>query len=80
MSLSICYRTEQYGPLRLDEALVYNCIIIVGDFMGVIEELFQAIKVEMKQFSEFENWLEQGTVYLCLFVFTLILMLCTRRG
>ncbi|KAG0063884.1 Anaphase-promoting complex subunit 4, partial [Linnemannia elongata] len=51
--------TEQYGPLRLDEALVYNCIIIVGDFMGVIEELFQAIKVEMKQFSEFENWLEQ---------------------
>ncbi|OAQ33214.1 hypothetical protein K457DRAFT_122904 [Linnemannia elongata AG-77] len=51
--------TEQYGPLRLDEVLVYNCIIIVGDFMGVIEELFQAIKVEMKQFSEFENWLEQ---------------------
>ncbi|KAF9124519.1 Anaphase-promoting complex subunit 4 [Mortierella sp. GBA39] len=51
--------TEQYGPLRLDEALVYNCIIIVGDFMGVIEGLFQAIKVEMKQFSEFENWLEQ---------------------
>jgi phosphoenolpyruvate carboxylase len=32
----------------------------VGDFMGVIEGLFQAIKVEMKQFSEFENWLEQG--------------------
>ncbi|KAK3829669.1 MAG: anaphase-promoting complex, cyclosome, subunit 4-domain-containing protein [Linnemannia gamsii] len=50
---------EQYGPLQLDEALVYNCIIIVGDFLGLIEGLFQAIKVELKQFAEFENWLEQ---------------------
>ncbi|KAF9156967.1 Anaphase-promoting complex subunit 4 [Linnemannia schmuckeri] len=55
----VAFETEQYGPLRLDEASVYNCIIIVGDFMGLIEGLFQAIKVEMKQFSEFENWLEQ---------------------
>ncbi|KAG0282707.1 anaphase promoting complex subunit 4 [Linnemannia gamsii] len=58
-SLSTWCRTEQYGPLQLNEAHVYNCIIIVGDFMGMIEGLFQAIKVEMKQFSEFENWLEQ---------------------
>lgn len=60
ISLPTRCRTEQYGPLQLDETLVYNCIIIVGDFMGMIEGLFQAIKVEMKQFSEFENWLEQG--------------------
>jgi hypothetical protein len=46
----------------LEEALIYNCIIIVGDFLGVTEELFQAIKVELKQFTEFENWLEQGTM------------------
>ncbi|KAF9084602.1 Anaphase-promoting complex subunit 4 [Mortierella sp. AD031] len=58
-SLGYSRWTEQYGPLRLDEALIYNCIIIVGDFVGLIESLFQAIKVELKQFTEFENWLEQ---------------------
>ncbi|KAG0205636.1 Anaphase-promoting complex subunit 4 [Mortierella sp. NVP41] len=58
-SLGYSRWTEQYGPLRLDEALIYNCIIIVGDFVGLIESLFQAIKVEQKQFTEFENWLEQ---------------------
>ncbi|KAF9131198.1 Anaphase-promoting complex subunit 4 [Mortierella sp. 14UC] len=58
-SLGCSRWTEQYGPLRLEETLVYNCIIIVGDFLGEIEGLFQAIKVELKQFIEFENWLEQ---------------------
>jgi len=26
----------------------------------MIERLFQALKVETKQFNEFENWIEQG--------------------
>lgn len=53
-------RVERYGPLQLDERPVYNCIKLVGDFMGFIEQLLQALKVELKQFSEFENWMEQG--------------------
>ncbi|CAO3567166.1 unnamed protein product, partial [Mortierella alpina] len=51
--------TERYGPLQLDEQSVYNCIKLVGDFMGFIEQLLLALKVELKQFSEFENWMEQ---------------------
>ncbi|KAF9922396.1 Anaphase-promoting complex subunit 4 [Linnemannia zychae] len=51
--------TDKYEPLRLDEALVYDCIVMVGDFMGIIQGFFQAIKIEQKQFAEFENWLEQ---------------------
>ncbi|KAF9911645.1 hypothetical protein EC991_002763 [Linnemannia zychae] len=58
-SLGCSRWSEQYGPLRLEETLIYNCIIIAGDFLGVIERLFQAIKIELKQFTEFENWLEQ---------------------
>ncbi|KAF9942981.1 anaphase promoting complex subunit 4 [Mortierella alpina] len=50
---------ERYGPLQLDERSVYNCIKLVGDFMGFTEELLLALKVELKQFSEFENWMEQ---------------------
>ncbi|KAG0040604.1 Anaphase-promoting complex subunit 4 [Podila clonocystis] len=50
---------ERYGPLDLDESNVYSCIRLAGDFIGMIERLFQALKVEIKQFHEFENWLEQ---------------------
>ncbi|KAF9960280.1 anaphase promoting complex subunit 4 [Mortierella alpina] len=50
---------ERYGPLQLDERPVYNCIKLVGDFMGYIEQLLLALKTELKQFSEFENWMEQ---------------------
>ncbi|KAF8936820.1 hypothetical protein BGZ58_003706 [Dissophora ornata] len=50
---------ERYKSLRLEEAPVYNCIKIVGDFIGMIERLFSVLKVELKQFHEFENWLEQ---------------------
>ncbi|KAF9954838.1 anaphase promoting complex subunit 4 [Mortierella alpina] len=50
---------ERYGPLQLHERSVYNCIKLVGDFMGFIEQLLLALKVELKQFSEFENWMEQ---------------------
>ncbi|KAF9112171.1 Anaphase-promoting complex subunit 4 [Mortierella sp. AM989] len=49
---------ERYKPLELKEALIYNCIKIVGDFMGMLERLFSVLKAEMKQFHEFENWLE----------------------
>ncbi|KAF9157481.1 anaphase promoting complex subunit 4 [Mortierella sp. AD011] len=31
---------------------------IVGDFVGMIERLFQVLKTEIKNFHEFENWLE----------------------
>lgn len=55
-----CYRRERYGPLDLDESKVYSCIRLAGEFIGMIERLFQALKVEIKQFNEFENWLEQG--------------------
>ncbi|KAF9291825.1 Anaphase-promoting complex subunit 4 [Mortierella alpina] len=51
--------TDNGGELLLDERPVYNCIKLVGDFMGCIEQLLQALKVELKQFSEFENWMEQ---------------------
>ncbi|KAG0304314.1 anaphase promoting complex subunit 4 [Dissophora globulifera] len=50
---------ERYSQLQLEESQVYNCIKIVGDFMGSIERLFLDLKVEMKQFREFENWLGQ---------------------
>ncbi|KAG0206766.1 hypothetical protein BGX28_001839 [Mortierella sp. GBA30] len=50
---------ERYGPLRLQEQSVYNCIKLVGDFMGVVERLLLALKVELRQFGEFENWMEQ---------------------
>ena len=39
---------------------MFNCIKIVGDFIGMIERLFSVLKNELKQFHEFENWLEQG--------------------
>ncbi|KAG0367349.1 Anaphase-promoting complex subunit 4 [Gamsiella multidivaricata] len=51
--------TDRYRPLQLEEGPVYNCIKIVGDFVGLLERLFIVLKMEMKQFSEFENWLEQ---------------------
>ncbi|KAF9279468.1 Anaphase-promoting complex subunit 4 [Mortierella antarctica] len=51
---------ERYGPLDLDESKVYSCIRLAGEFIGMIERLFQALKVEIKQFNEFENWLEQA--------------------
>ncbi|KAG0099379.1 Anaphase-promoting complex subunit 4 [Podila epicladia] len=51
---------ERYGPLDLDESKVYSCIRLAGEFIGMIERLFQALKVEIKQFHEFENWLEQA--------------------
>ncbi|KAI1305763.1 Anaphase-promoting complex subunit 4 [Mortierella claussenii] len=50
---------ERFKALRLEEALIYNCIKIVGDFVGLLERLFLVLKVEVKQFSEFENWLER---------------------
>ncbi|KAF9573985.1 anaphase promoting complex subunit 4 [Mortierella alpina] len=53
------FRVERYGPLKLDERPVYNCIKLVGDFMGFVEQLLLALKVELKQFIEFENWMEQ---------------------
>ncbi|KAF9992681.1 hypothetical protein BGZ79_002772, partial [Entomortierella chlamydospora] len=31
---------------------------VVGDFVGMIERLFQVLKTETKNFHEFENWLE----------------------
>ncbi|KAF9349554.1 anaphase promoting complex subunit 4 [Mortierella sp. AD094] len=49
---------ERYKPLKLQEAMIYNCIRIVGDFVGMIERLFLVLKTEMKDFHEFENWLE----------------------
>ncbi|KAF8977944.1 Anaphase-promoting complex subunit 4 [Entomortierella lignicola] len=49
---------ERYRPLELKEALIYNCIKIVGDFVAIIERLFIVLKIEVKQFHEFENWLE----------------------
>ncbi|KAF9380612.1 Anaphase-promoting complex subunit 4 [Podila verticillata] len=51
---------ERYGTLDLDERKVYSCIRLAGEFIGMIERLFQALKVEIKQFNEFENWIEQG--------------------
>lgn len=56
-------RRERYGPLDLEESTVYCCIRLAGEFIGMIERLFQALKVEIKQFNEFENWLEQGIHY-----------------
>ncbi|ORZ07941.1 anaphase-promoting complex, cyclosome, subunit 4-domain-containing protein [Lobosporangium transversale] len=50
---------ERYRPLRLEEAAVRDSIKAVGDFVGLIEHLFLVLKVEIKRFSEFENWLER---------------------
>ncbi|KAF9214555.1 Anaphase-promoting complex subunit 4 [Podila verticillata] len=50
---------ERYGTLDLDERKVYSCIRLAGEFIGMIERLFQALKFEIKQFNEFENWIEQ---------------------
>ncbi|KAF9427015.1 Anaphase-promoting complex subunit 4 [Podila epigama] len=51
--------SERYSPLGLKETRIYNCIRQAGDFIGMIERLFQVLKVEVKLFSEFKNWLEQ---------------------
>ncbi|KAF9932012.1 Anaphase-promoting complex subunit 4, partial [Modicella reniformis] len=51
-------QTEHYKALRLEETLVYNCIKIAGDYIGLIERLFLALKAEMKHFDEFRNWME----------------------
>ncbi|KAG0330345.1 Anaphase-promoting complex subunit 4 [Podila humilis] len=50
---------DRYGALGLDEKNIYGCIKLAGNYIGTIEQLFQALKVEIKQFHEFENWLEQ---------------------
>ncbi|KAF9976193.1 hypothetical protein BGZ73_008975 [Actinomortierella ambigua] len=50
---------ERYSALAIMEQDVYDCIKAVGDFMGIIEELFRCVKEQQTQFLEFKNWLDQ---------------------
>ncbi|KAF9160347.1 hypothetical protein DFQ26_005661 [Actinomortierella ambigua] len=50
---------ERFSALSIKEQDVYNCIKAVGDFMGILEDLFRCVKEQQAQFLEFKNWLDQ---------------------
>ncbi|KAG0238542.1 Anaphase-promoting complex subunit 4 [Actinomortierella wolfii] len=50
---------ERFAPLAIREQNVYACIKAVGDFMGILEDLFRCVKEQQTLFLEFKNWLDQ---------------------
>ncbi|KAK9722803.1 hypothetical protein K7432_002424 [Basidiobolus ranarum] len=49
---------ERYQSIGLDEETVHSCVMLIGSFIGRLEELLLTIDAELKKFQNFTKWLQ----------------------
>ncbi|ORX98889.1 hypothetical protein K493DRAFT_299660 [Basidiobolus meristosporus CBS 931.73] len=49
---------ERYTSIGLHEETVHSCVMLVGNFVGRLEELLLTIDAELKKFLNFTKWLQ----------------------